>query len=70
VTVRRPEPVPVAMSWAELREGIAATWYSRVPAWDEAGQRRIDRATDRLLANAGYARKPMPEIEPDPESDS
>ena len=55
-------PLPVTMDWAELREGVRATWYPAVPGWDGAGQKRIDRATDRLLANAGHARVPTAEV--------
>ena len=55
-------PLPVAMEWAELRKGIADVFYPRVPAWDDATQKRIDRATDRVLAAAGYARTPAPDV--------
>ena len=48
---------PITLTWSELRAAIAATWYPSMPGWDEAGQARIDRATDRLLAAAAEARR-------------
>ena len=55
---RRSSPPPPAedsyvLTRAELREGIRAVFYPAVPASDENGQDRIDRATDRLLAAMG-----------------
>ena len=52
----RDDPAPLdrasrlTVTWAELRAALATVHYSAIPAWDEAGQARIDRATDRLVA--------------------
>ena len=56
---RRRAPAPaltgeaIVLEREELREGIRAVFYPAVPASDENGQDRIDRATERLLAAMG-----------------
>ena len=42
----------------ELREGVRAVSYPRIPSHDEAGQRRVDRATERLIETAQAERRP------------
>jgi hypothetical protein len=39
----------VTMTRDQLRAAVAAVFYPAMPAWDEAGQVRIDRATQRLI---------------------
>lgn len=44
---------PLQLTVEELREGVRATFYPRIPADDTVGQDRVDRATDRLLEALG-----------------
>lgn len=61
VSLAPPTPGPgevdreqsITVTWSELREALAACHYPAIPAWDDGGQARINRATDRLMQALG-----------------
>jgi hypothetical protein len=47
----------LTMTRDQLRAAVAAVFYPAMLDWDEQGQRRIDRATQRLIEAAEAARR-------------
>lgn len=53
---KEPAHVGLDLTRDQLREAVRAVFYPRIPTWDEGGQRRVDRATDRLVEIAESTR--------------
>lgn len=55
---REPAHAPLDLTVQELREGVRAVFYPAIPAYDDAGQARVDRAVERLVDAASGGMPP------------